>query len=458
MDNGKKRWVLVAIYIATFMTAIESTIVVTAANAISSSFHGDVPISLLFSSYLFSSALATPVLSRLADQYGKKRIFLFGLTLFIIGTFLCGISSSFSLLIVFRIFQGIGAGGIMPITFALIGDLFDFETRGKIMGLNNSAWGIASLVAPLLGGLLVESFSWHWVFFINIPFGLLTMLIIQFFYSETNDAATSKFSRSELSQYFVMTVGLFLLLAGIQLLSNNLLLGIAIMIVGLMVLYFFILNEQKKQDPVLPVQTFRAPHFLMFNAITFLINGVLIGFQVYVPLWIQTEIHLSPTLAGLALLPSSIFFITGSFISAQLGKRFGTNRVLLFCMSVNLIVFMLLGLTTTPETPYFVFLILACFSGFGIGTTVTTSVLSAQAAATGGNISAVSGFITLCRTLGQSFMITFFGLMFTFFSTSSASTSGYHGVFFSAAAIVLISLAGVFTTIRNTKQASKTHH
>ena len=93
------------------------------------------------------------------------------------GTFLCGISQSFFILVFFRMVQGIGAGGIVPITFSLIGNLFDYESRGRIMGLNNSAWGIASLAAPLLGGLLVENFSWHWVFFINIPVGLITILI-----------------------------------------------------------------------------------------------------------------------------------------------------------------------------------------------------------------------------------------------------------------------------------------
>lgn len=450
MGNTKKGWMLLAIYIATFMTAIESTIVVTAANAISKSFAGDVPISLLFSSYLFSSALATPILSRLADQYGKKRVFLFGLFLFIVGTFLCGISTSFSLLILFRVLKGIGAGGIMPITFALIGDLFDFETRGKIMGLNNSAWGIASLVAPLLGGFLVSQLSWHWVFFINIPFGLLTILIVQFFYKEEKKSSSTKFSFNELKQYLFLTVSLFLVLVGIQVLTTNLGFGGLFFVAGIILLYTFLLSERKQTDPVLPIEAFKASGFLLFTMITFLINGVLIGFQVYVPLWIQTEMHLSPTFAGLALLPSSIFFITGSFFSAQLGKRFGRERLLIFCLAVNIAVFAVLGVLP-QHAPYLAFLLLACFSGFGIGTTVTTSVLSAQSAATGNNIGAVSGFITLFRTLGQSFMITFFGMIFSLFAHSSLSTTGYHAVFFSAALIVLLSLLLVYFATRITK-------
>ncbi|HFD0539552.1 TPA: MFS transporter, partial [Enterococcus faecium] len=208
-ESNKKRWILIAIYLATFMTAFETTIVITAANAIANSFGREIPIALLFSSYLFSSALSTPVFSRLADQYGKKPIFIIGLLLFMTGTFLCGISQSFFILVFFRMVQGIGAGGIVPITFSLIGNLFDYESRGRIMGLNNSAWGIASLAAPLLGGLLVENFSWHCVFFINIPVGLITILILLLFYDEEKRPSVS-FSYQELGQYLFLITVLFL--------------------------------------------------------------------------------------------------------------------------------------------------------------------------------------------------------------------------------------------------------
>lgn len=213
--------------------------------------------------------------------------------------------------------------------------------------------------------------------------------------------------------------------------------------VGLGILFFFMLSEKKKDAPVLPMETFRISGFLLFNSVTFLINGVLMGFQVYAPLWLQTQLHLSPTLAGLVLVPSSIFFITGSFLSAKLGKAIGNRSLLLFCMGILFAVFLVLGLLP-QDTPYIVFLVLAGFSGFGAGTAVTTSVLSAQAFATEKNISTVSGFITLSRTLGQSFMITFFGLIYSFFTKENLLTSGYHSVYFSATVIVLLSGLLVF--------------
>lgn len=438
MSQTKKGWILLAIYLATFMTAVESTIVITAANAIANSFGREIPIALLFSSYLFSSALSTPVFSRLADQYGKKPIFIIGLLLFMAGTFLCGISQSFFILVFFRLVQGIGAGGIMPITFSLIGDLFDYESRGRIMGLNNSAWGIASLAAPLLGGLLVENFSWHWVFFINIPVGLITILILLLFYDEEKRPSVS-FSYQELGQYLFLVTSLFLLLVGIQIIPDHFILGGGVFLFGILVSFILLSYENKVKEPVLPVETLRSSDFLLFNLVTFLINGAMMGFQVYLPLWIQTQLSLSPSLGGLALLPSSVFFITGSMIAVPLGKHFGTKRLLTFCMGVNGLVFLILGFL--PQmTPYFVLLILASFSGFGTGTTVTTSVLSAQVLATDKNISTVSGFITLCRNLGQSFMITFFGIVFQLFGKSTFSIDGYQGVFFSALFVVLLSI------------------
>ncbi|HFD1758028.1 TPA: MFS transporter, partial [Enterococcus faecium] len=162
---------------------------------------------------------------------------------------------------------------------------------------------------------------------------------------------------------------------------DHFILGGGVFLFGILVSFILLSYENKVKEPVLPVETLRSSDFLLFNLVTFLMNGAMMGFQVYLPLWMQTQLSLSPSPGGLALIPSSIFFITGSMIAVPLGKHFGTKRLLTFCMGVNGLVFLILGFL--PQmTPYFVFLILASFSGFGTGTTVTTSVLSAQALAT----------------------------------------------------------------------------
>lgn len=145
-------------------------------------------------------------------------------------------------------------------------------------------------------------------------------------------------------------------------------------ITGIILLYAFYLSERKQITPVTPIEALKSSGFILFTLITFLINGVLIGFQIYVPLWIQTEMHLSPTLARLALLPSSIFFIIGSFFSTKLGKYFSTERLLIFCMIINVLVSSVLGVL--PQyVPYLTLHILACFSVFGIVPTVTQGIV-----------------------------------------------------------------------------------
>lgn len=434
MKATNKYWMIVAIYLATFMTAIESTIVVTAVRSIADSLNSGEAVSLIFSVYLFSSAIATPIFGRIADQYGKKRVFQWGLLLFLIGTVLCGLSTSSVMLILSRIIQGIGAGGIMPMTFALIGELFDLETRGKVMGLNNSAWGIASLAAPLLGGLLLSVLSWHWIFFINVPFAVVVLAIIQFFYHE--ETVKKAIDSNEFRQHIHFATGLFVLLAGIQLTDTSILLGAAVILLGISDLIVFYRKEQRAASAILPIKPLADGTFRLLILCVLLINGALIGFQVYVPMWVQTELAMSPTAAGLILLPSSIFFIGGSYYSGSLATQLGQKRLLQFILAVLVMSFIGLGLLP-EETSYSVLLVLSSILGVSIGIGVTISVITAQSFVSKENLSTVSGFITLCRTLGQSFMITFLGMINqNFYTLSQKTIVGYHAVFFTISVIV----------------------
>ncbi|MBO1307915.1 MFS transporter [Enterococcus sp. 669A] len=437
MKENRKGWLIFAIYLATFMTAIESTIVVTAVHAISVSLNSTQATSLIFSVYLFSSAVATPVFGRFADRYGKKRIFQLGLLLFLVGTTLCGAAPSVEVLIAARIIQGIGAGGIMPMTFALIGELFDLETRGKVMGLNNSAWGIASLVAPLLGGFLLEQLSWHWIFLINVPIAIVVLIILQLFYHEHN-IIEGKVRFAELRQQGFLVLGLILLLLGIQYTANSALVGAGILIAGLVYLLIFYRNQKKQGNPVIPVETLGIGGFRLLISCIFLINGALIGFQVYLPLWVQTELAMSSTKAGLALLPSSVFFIIGSYYSGKLANIFGKGRMLVGVVALSIVGFVLLGILP-GTTSYMILLVLSSLLGFTIGTSVTISVITAQAYATNQNLSTVSGFITLCRTLGQSFMITFLGTIYQgVYRSTGVTLVGYHYVYFTVSVIFVL--------------------
>lgn len=419
----KQLGMLVAIYLATFMTAIEATIVVTAVKDITHSLGDPTAVPLIFSTYLFASAIATPVFSRFADQLGKKRIFECGLLLFLLGTLLAGSAQQMQVLLIARVIQGIGAGGIMPMTFSLIGELFDLETRSKVMGLNNSAWGIASLIAPLLGGLLINALSWHWIFFVNVPIGVAVLILVEVCY-QNQKGLPIKHLPAQLWQHSLLALSLLLLLAGLQLIATQRLLGMTLLVVAVIALILFYRWQQHQVEPVLPMTALANGQFRLFLLLTFSINGALIGLQVYLPLWIQNELGLSPTLAGLGLLPSSIMFIVASYFAGTISRKFGVFPTITSLLALASGMYLLMGILP-GSSHYLILVLISSVLGGAIGITVTLSVLRAQASGTATDLSTVSGFITLCRTLGQSFMITLLGLINAIFGLQAPLT-GYH--------------------------------
>ncbi|KGO21022.1 hypothetical protein Q757_09860, partial [Oenococcus alcoholitolerans] len=195
------------------MTSVEVTIVTTALPSIISQLHGLAYQSWIMSSYLLMTAITTPIYGKLADSFGRKKIFMFGLLIFTLGSLLSGLAPNIWFLVIFRAVQGAGSGAIMPLTFTIIADNYDFEQRAKIMAFNNTAWGISALIGPLLGGFLVDALSWHWVFFVNVPLGIFVYFITWYGYHEKFEKKVVKVDRNGI---FVLSLALICLLVGIQ--------------------------------------------------------------------------------------------------------------------------------------------------------------------------------------------------------------------------------------------------
>lgn len=180
-----RRNVTIAMLVATFLAAIEVTIVSTAMPRIVSDLGGLKLISWVFAIYLLTTSVTTPIYGKLADLFGRKVIFTFGTAVFLLGSALCGLAQSMEQLIVYRAIQGIGAGAVLPVTFTIIGDIYSFEERAKIQGLFSSVWGISGIVGPLVGGFFVDVLSWHWIFFVNIPFGIIAVIMVWMYLNES---------------------------------------------------------------------------------------------------------------------------------------------------------------------------------------------------------------------------------------------------------------------------------
>ncbi|MFD1671202.1 MDR family MFS transporter [Agrilactobacillus yilanensis] len=398
-----------AIFIATFMTAIEGTIVSTAMPTIIGSLHGVELMNWVFSIFLLTTAMATPIYGKFADRNGRKPVFVLGLILFIIGSCLCGLSQNMIQLIIFRAIQGIGAGAIQPVTFTIIADIYPFEKRAKVLGLNGSAWGVAAVIAPLLGGFIVEKISWHWIFFINLPVGLITLFLVLVFYKEK--VRHSKTSIDWAGSFWLLGILLSLMLI-FQFLGETINWGliIGLVVIGVISGFFFFRQEKKAADPILTLSLFKNRTFVIQNLVALLISGFLIGFEAYMPMWVQAILGMRPSEAGFVITPSSLMWIVGSFIAGRLIVKYRPQQIL-----TGTLLWLLVGAVVMAMNPidasFGWFLFWAAFMGVSFGIIITTTTVTVQNIVPHEQIGVATSLNTLSRTLGQTLLVSIYGIV-----------------------------------------------
>jgi EmrB/QacA subfamily drug resistance transporter len=442
------RKVTVALLIATFLSAIEVTIVSTAMPVISSQLGGMHLISWVYATYLLSSAVMTPIFGKLADLFGRKKMFIISVSIFLLGSMLCGISQSMEQLIFFRLIQGLGAGGLIPLSQTIIGDIFQFERRAKVQGLISSIWGISGLLGPILGGVLTEYLSWHWIFFINIPFGLLSMVMIGKYLHQELEYRQRKIDYAGAVTFMAgMGTLLFTLLSGGQTLSWRSLSVVILLIISIVLLTIFILIQLKHPEPLVPLKLFRKKEVAISNLSSFLGSGILIGLNAYLPLWIQGVLLLKATSSGLTLIPMSLGWPLGAFITGQLITRLGSRKIAI--IGVILIAGGTLLLTTIKlSTPYWMLVGMMFLIGMGFGCSFTVYTLVVQSAVDTSLRGAATSSNTFLRVMGQSVGIALLGSVLNrYIGNHPESLSpdllagGLHVVFIILAIIALINLS-----------------
>ncbi|MBE6088217.1 MAG: MFS transporter [Clostridium beijerinckii] len=425
--NSRKRSIAAALMVAMFLGAVEGTVVTTAIPTIVKDLQGFEIISSVFSVYLLTSAITTPIYGKLSDLYGRKNMLSIGIIIFLIGSFLCGLSQTMYMLIGARAIQGIGAGAIFTVTYTIIGDVFTLEERPKIQGIISSVWGIASLVGPFLGGILIDLLSWHWIFFINIPFGIISVVLIQRNLDEVFEKKKHSIDFAGIiTLSLAMVIFLNIFLSNEDMSSSNNIFILLSVIATVILLVAFCIIERKAKEPIIPFDIFTKTTSIV-NLISFLASAILMGSNVYLPIYIQNVLGYSAKISGLSLAPMSFAWLIAAVILGKCIVKFGGKIVILISNVILLISTALLP-TLNAESSILLVVIYASIMGFGFGGAFTTLTIIIQESVEYNKRGAATAANSLLKTIGQTIGVSIFGSIFNIYIIKYFTQLGVNGV------------------------------
>jgi EmrB/QacA subfamily drug resistance transporter len=407
---------ILAIYAGLMVTlllaALDQTIVATALPKIVGDLGGITQYSWVFTAYMLTSTVTVPLYGKLGDVYGRKNLFLFAIVVFLAGSALCGASTSMTELVIFRAVQGIGAGGLFPLSLAVIGNIVPPRDRGKWQGLIGAVFAASSIIGPAVGGFIVDNASWRWVFLVNLPVGGLALIVISFVMPR----------RAPLTDHSIDWLGAGVLAGGVGALLLGLVWGgtqfpwgsvevVGSFVAAVALLAAFAVVERRAREPILPFEILRNPIVAGSVACMALVGMAMFGTISYVPLFVQGVIGTSATSSGVVLTPLMLGAVTTSLLTGQLVSRTGRYRwnAILgpIVLTIGMVLLWRMSVTTTNAEAARNMVI----AGIGIGSMMQVFVLSVQNAVPRAVIGSATALTQFGRQMGATLGVTIMGVL-----------------------------------------------